>query len=115
MTPGVQPLVAGNWKMNGLRSSLGEIAAIRRAVEAGEAGAAEVVVCPPATLISEAAGALAGGPVGVGGQDCHIKPSGAYTGDISAPMLKDVGAAYVIVGHSERRTQHEEGNALVRA
>ncbi|HLW91360.1 MAG TPA: triose-phosphate isomerase [Roseiarcus sp.] len=115
MTPGVRPLVAGNWKMNGLKSALGEIAAIKQAVEAGDAGEAEVIVCPPATLISQAAVALAGGPVRLGGQDCHPKPSGAYTGDISAAMLKDAGASYVIVGHSERRTQHEESSALVRA
>jgi triosephosphate isomerase len=115
MTPGVRPLVAGNWKMNGLKASLGEIVAMRRAAEAGEAGQAELVVCPPATLLGEAATLLAGGPVGLGGQDCHTKASGAYTGDISAAMLKDAGAAYAIVGHSERRALHGEDDALVRA
>jgi triosephosphate isomerase len=115
MTPGVKPLVAGNWKMNGLTGSLGEIAAMRRAAEAGEAGAAEMVVCPPATLLNQAAALLAGGPVALGGQDCHPKPSGAHTGDISASMLKDAGASHVIVGHSERRAGHGETSALVRA
>ncbi|HYC24656.1 MAG TPA: triose-phosphate isomerase [Roseiarcus sp.] len=114
MTPDVRPLVAGNWKMNGLRASLGEIIAIRRVAEAGAAGPAELVVLPPATLLMEAASALAGSPVGLGGQDCHPKSSGAYTGDISAEMLKDAGAAYVIVGHSERRAAYGESDALVK-
>jgi len=110
-----RPLVAGNWKMNGLRSALGEIAAMRRAVEAGGAGTAEVIVCPPATLIAGAAAVLEGGPLLLGAQDCHPKASGAFTGDISAAMLKDAGASYVIVGHSERRAGHGENDALVRA
>jgi triosephosphate isomerase (TIM) len=115
MTPGVRPLVAGNWKMNGLKASLGEIAAMRRAAEAGECGLAELAVCPPATLISQAAAVLAGGAVALGGQDCHERASGAHTGDISAEMLKDAGAAYVIVGHSERRAAYGETDAEVRA
>ena len=109
-TTGVRPLIAGNWKMNGLRAALGEIAAIARG-----AGAAELAVCPPATLLSEAAALLAGGPVALGAQDCHPEPSGAFTGDISAPMLRDLGCAYVIVGHSERRDAHKESDALVKA
>ena len=100
MTPGVRPLVAGNWKMNGLSASLAEIKAMREAVDAGKAGAAEVAVCPPATLLAQAAWTLKGGKVSLGGQDCHAKESGAYTGDIAAPMIKDAGAQYVIVGHS---------------
>src|SRR5581483_6149107 len=115
MTPGVRPLVAGNWKMNGLKASLGEIAAMRKAAEAGAAGAAELAVCPPATLLSQAAALIAGGPVALGGQDCHAEASGAHTGDIAAAMLKDAGASYVIVGHSERRIDHGESDALVRA
>jgi triosephosphate isomerase len=115
MTPGVRPFVAGNWKMNGLKASLGEIAAIRAAAVAGGAGRAQLAICPPATLISEAAALLAGGPVALGGQDCHAKASGAYTGDISAEMLKDAGASYVIVGHSERRAGYGESDAQVRA
>jgi triosephosphate isomerase len=115
MTPDVRPLVAGNWKMNGLAASLVEIEAMRRAADAGEAGPAELAVCPPATLIAQAAWKLRGGKLSLGAQDCHTEASGAYTGDISAPMLKDAGAAYVIVGHSERRTLHHETDALVRA
>jgi triosephosphate isomerase len=115
MTPDVRPLVAGNWKMNGVKASLGEIAAMRAAVERGEAGVAEVAVCPPATLIGHAASTLAGGPVALGGQDCHEKPSGAYTGNISAEMLKDAGCAYVICGHSERRADHFEEDSTVKA
>src|SRR5438105_3540605 len=93
-----RPLVAGNWKMNGLKASLAEIVAMRRAVEAGEAGQAEVLVCPPATLIMAAADVLKGGPVALGAQNCHAAASGAHTGDISAMMLTDAGARYVIVG-----------------
>jgi triosephosphate isomerase (TIM) len=115
MTPDVRPFVAGNWKMNGLSASLVEVEAMRRAVDAGEAGVAELVVCPPATLLAQAAWKLKGGKLGLGAQDCHPEASGAFTGDISAPMLKDAGAAYVIVGHSERRTHHHETDQLVRA
>jgi triosephosphate isomerase len=115
MTPGVRPLVAGNWKMNGLSASLGEIDAMRRAADAGEAGEAELAVCPPATLLAQAAWKLKGSRIALGAQDCHTEPSGPYTGDLSAPMLKDAGATYVIVGHSERRTHHHETDALVRA
>ncbi len=115
MTPDVRPLVAGNWKMNGVSASLGEIEAMRRAADAGEAGPAELAVCPPATLLAQAAWKLRGGTLALGAQDCHTQASGAFTGDISAPMLKDAGAAYVIVGHSERRTLHHETDALVRA
>jgi triosephosphate isomerase (TIM) len=115
MTPDVRPLVAGNWKMNGLSASLVEVEAMRRAADAGEAGVAELLVCPPATLLAQAAWKLKGGKLGLGAQDCHPEASGAFTGDISAPMLKDAGAAYVIVGHSERRTHHHETDQLVRA
>jgi len=115
MTPGVRPFVAGNWKMNGLSGSLGEIEAMRQGADAGEAGEAELAVCPPATLIAQAAWKLKGGRLALGAQDCATEASGAFTGDISAAMLKDAGAAYVIVGHSERRTLHHETDALVRA
>jgi triosephosphate isomerase (TIM) len=114
MTPGVRPLVAGNWKMNGLSGSLAEIDAIRQAVDAGEAGSAELLVCPPATLIAQAALRIGSSDLSLGAQDCHPLASGAFTGDISAPMIKDAGAAYVIVGHSERRMLHHETDALVR-
>ncbi|QXX73941.1 triose-phosphate isomerase [Methylovirgula sp. HY1] len=110
-----RPLVAGNWKMNGLGASLAEIAAIRDGVAAGRAGSAEIVLCPPATLLMAAAELCEGGPIGFGGQDCGVEASGAHTGDISAEMLKDAGAAYVIVGHSERRADHGETDSLVRA
>jgi len=115
MTPGVRPLVAGNWKMNGLTASLAELKAMREAVDAGKAGAAELAVCPPATLLAQAAWALKGGKVSLGAQDCHAKDSGAFTGDIAAPMIKDAGAQYVIVGHSERRQYHAETDAAVKA
>jgi triosephosphate isomerase len=115
MTPGVRPLVAGNWKMNGSRASLREVEAMRRAVDGGGAGVAAMAVCPPATLLSEAAGLLLGGALNLGAQDCSAVDGGAYTGDISAPMLKDAGASYVIVGHSERRAGHGESDAAVRA
>ena len=93
MTPDVRPFVAGNWKMNGLSSSLVEIEAMRRAADGGEAGAAELVVCPPATLLAQAAGKIRGGKLGLGSQDCDTETSGAFTGDISAPMLKDAGSS----------------------
>jgi len=115
MTPGVRPLVAGNWKMNGLSASLAELKAMREAVDAGKAGAAELAVCPPATLLAQAAWALKGGKVSLGAQDCHAQASGAFTGDIAAPMIKDAGASYVIVGHSERRQYHGETDAAVKA
>ena len=115
MTPGVRPLVAGNWKMNGLSGSLAEIDAMRQAADAGEFGLAELLVCPPATLLAQAAWRIKGGELSLGAQDCHPVASGAFTGDISAPMLKDAGATYVILGHSERRTLHHETDALVRA
>jgi len=115
MTPGVRPLVAGNWKMNGLTASLGEIETMRVAVDEGAAGIAEVLVCPPTTLLAPAARILRGGKLTLGAQDCHPSPSGAFTGDISAEMIKDAGGAYVIVGHSERRGGHGESDELVRA
>jgi len=115
MTPGVRPLVAGNWKMNGLSGSLAEIDAMRQAADAGESGLAELLVCPPATLIAQAAWRIKGGELSLGAQDCSALASGAFTGDISASMLKDAGANYVIAGHSERRLLHHETDALVRA
>jgi triosephosphate isomerase len=104
-------LVAGNWKMNGSRAALGELAAI--AAAARGAPGVDVAICPPFTLIPLAvprAGGLA-----VGGQDCHPEDSGAHTGNVSAPMLKEAGARLAIVGHSERRADQGESDALVRA
>jgi len=115
MTPGIRPLVAGNWKMNGTGASLGELRAIGHGFMAGLDAETEALICPPATLITRAVDVLKSTPVKVGGQDCHAKESGAHTGDISAEMLKDAGATHVIVGHSERRTDHGETDAVVRA
>ena len=110
-----RPLVAGNWKMNGLTQGVSELDAVATGVAAGEAGHAEVLICPPFTLIARFAAAAAGQHIKIGAQDCHPKPSGAHTGDVSAEMLKDAGASAVIVGHSERRTLHHESDADVRA
>ncbi|MEC3861659.1 triose-phosphate isomerase [Mesobacterium sp. TK19101] len=103
-------LAAGNWKMNGLRAALSELEALAPTL----AGEAEVLICPPATLISAACETAPDG-LAIGGQDCHPKDSGAHTGDISAEMLKDAGASHVILGHSERRDDHGESDADVRA
>ena len=108
-----RPLVAGNWKMNGLTASVGELDKI--VAGAKKLANADLMVCPPATLIANFAAAVRGSNVIIGGQDCHALPAGAYTGDISAEMLKDAGAAAVIVGHSERRQYHGETDAGVRA
>lgn len=114
MTPGVKPLIAGNWKMNGLKASLGEIGAMAQG--GGEVvGRADLLICVPATLVGEAARKAAGSSLAIGGQDCHARVSGAHTGDISAAMLADAGANAVIVGHSERRTDHGETDAMVKA
>jgi len=111
--PRPRPLIAGNWKMNGRRSD-GIALAKAIVAEAGSLGA-ELLVCPPATLIAPVGEAVKGTAVALGGQDCHPAPSGAHTGDISAPMLVDLGCRYVIVGHSERRAEHGESDALVKA
>ncbi len=109
----MRALIAGNWKMNGTSAALGEIAAIAAHVAAAPP-AADLLICPPATLLARAAEAAAG-RFAVGGQDCHAEASGAFTGDISAEMLRDAGAGAVIVGHSERRQYHGESDAQVRA
>ena len=108
----IRPLVAGNWKMNGLSGSNGEFEKIVGGA-ARLTGRADLMVCPPFTLIARFASAA--GAVAVGGQDCHPQPSGAHTGDIATEMLADAGARAVIVGHSERRADHHESDALVRA
>jgi triosephosphate isomerase len=107
----MRKLVAGNWKMNGLAASLGELAALKEML-AGTPPACDVLVCPPATLLAQAAWHVKGA-FALGGQDCHAQPQGAFTGDLSAEMLKDAGASYVIVGHSERRQYHRETSAQV--
>jgi triosephosphate isomerase len=107
----MRQLIAGNWKMNGTRASLAEIGAVCEIV-AGDPPHCDVLICPPATLIALAA-EKAQGRIAIGGQDCHAEISGAFTGDISAEMLKDAGASAVIVGHSERRQYHGETDAVV--
>jgi triosephosphate isomerase len=113
MTDAIRPLIAGNWKMNGLAASMAEFEAMIAGAPA-IAGKADLLVCPPVTLVAAFAEKARGTAVAVGAQDCHPKASGAHTGDISAEMLADAGAAAVIVGHSERRADHCESNALVR-
>ena len=108
-----RPLVAGNWKMNGLKASAAELGKIMQGT--GELWRnADLLVCPPATLVLTFAVVALGSKVAIGAQDCHPEPSGAFTGDISAEMLADAGAAAVIVGHSERRALHRETDAEVR-
>jgi len=109
-----RPLVAGNWKMNGTLASVAELDRIIAGAPP-LAAKADLLVCPPATLIAAFAARAAGSAVTIGGQDCHAEPAGAFTGDISAEMLEDAGARAVIVGHSERRTLHHESDAEVRA
>jgi triosephosphate isomerase (TIM) len=109
-----RPLVAGNWKMNGLKASAAELARIM-AGSAGLAGKADLMICPPATLVAAFAEQARGSAIAIGGQDCHAEPAGAFTGDLSAEMVKDAGASAVIVGHSERRTLHRETDAQVCA
>ncbi len=108
-------LIAGNWKMNGTRADavafLEKLSGLKPARRSGR----RLLICPPATLVDAMAKPLDGLGVSVGGQDCHPEGKGAFTGEISAAMLKDAGAAYVIVGHSERRAMHGETDAIVRA
>ena len=107
----MRQLIAGNWKMFG---KLADVAAYAEAVKQAPAHV-DLLVCPPVTLLDRFATALKGSQVALGGQDCHANPQGAHTGDIAAPMLAEAGAAYVILGHSERRTGYGESNAMVRA
>jgi triosephosphate isomerase (TIM) len=114
MTDAIRPLIAGNWKMNGLKGSAGEFEAMLAGASA-VAGKADLLVCPPVTLVAAFAAKAKGVKAfAVGAQDCHPKASGAHTGDISAEMLADAGATAIIVGHSERRADHGESDALVR-
>jgi triosephosphate isomerase len=114
MTDAIRPLIAGNWKMNGLEASSAEFEAML-AGAAKVAAKADLLVCPPATLIAGFAEMARGSKnLSIGAQDCHPEASGAHTGDISAEMLADAGASAVIAGHSERRADHGESDALVR-
>ncbi|MFQ5985433.1 MAG: triose-phosphate isomerase, partial [Alphaproteobacteria bacterium] len=110
-----RPLVAANWKMNGLRRDGVERARDLAARATRWAPKCEIVLCPPATLIHVVGAALSGSPVALGSQDCHDADKGAHTGDIGAPMLADAGCRFVIVGHSERRRDHGETDSTVRA
>jgi triosephosphate isomerase (TIM) len=109
-----RPLIAGNWKMNGLQGASAEL---RKIIEGARdlTAATDILVCPPATLIANFAGLARGSGIAIGAQDCHAEVAGAFTGDISAEMLKDAGASAVIVGHSERRSAHHETDSDVRA
>ncbi len=107
----MRKLAAGNWKMNGTASGLAEVSAL---IAAHPAPGCDMLLCAPATLMDRAAQAARGSNLLIGGQDCHTATTGAHTGDISAAMLKDAGASHVILGHSERRADHAEADALVR-
>ncbi len=111
----IQPLVAGNWKMNGLKPALGELKKLTNALGGASGANTDVMICPPFTLISSAAHQCNGSSVQIGAQDCHANESGAHTGDIAPEMLSDAGASAVIVGHSERRADHGETNDMVNA
>jgi len=112
----IRPLVAGNWKMNGLSAALGEARRVCDGLgQEGFAPGVDAMICPPATLLAAMARETAGSRLEVGAQDCHARPSGAHTGDVAAEMLRDAGAVAVIVGHSERRADHAERDADVKA
>lgn len=115
MTPDIRPLVAGNWKMNGTRASLDQIKAMAEGVKGPLAEKVESLICPPSTLLYVATALCDDSPLMIGAQDCHQNASGAHTGDISAEMIADCFGTHVIVGHSERRTDHAETDHLVRA
>jgi len=112
----IRPLIAGNWKMNGLKEALEQALKVRDTVSAAESTiAADVMICPPATLLMVLGELARDSKLQLGGQDCHAASSGAHTGDISAEMLKDAGGHAVILGHSERRADHGELDRMVRA
>jgi triosephosphate isomerase (TIM) len=113
MTPGIRPLVAGNWKMNGLRDNLGELKAIIDGVDTPSLEMIDTLICPPATLVYVATALAEDSELAIGAQDCHWNAAGAHTGDISAEMIADCLATHVIVGHSERRADHGEDDATV--
>ena len=109
----LKPLIAGNWKMNGLTAAILQAEELIAGLSDNQ-NDCDVLICPPATLVDKLSQTCAGSTVKTGGQDCHANESGAHTGDISAEMFADLGASYVIVGHSERRTDHGETNKLVK-
>jgi len=113
--PRLKPLIAGNWKMNGLKASATEFGSIVAGYGAELRGKVDLAICPPATQLFAFSVVALGSRIAIGAQDCHVKASGAHTGDISAEMVADTGATHVIVGHSERRTDHHETDAIVRS
>jgi triosephosphate isomerase len=114
MTPGIRPLIAGNWKMNGtIREAIALAEAIGQGAPRGEADP-DLVIFPPFLHLHAVGSTLMGHGVAMGAQTCHPEPKGAHTGDVSAAMLRDIGCAYVLVGHSERRLNHHESDADVR-
>ncbi|PTM42948.1 triose-phosphate isomerase [Bosea sp. 124] len=114
MTRSIRPLVAGNWKMNGLKADLAIAAEVAKGYDAALKAAVDLAICPPASLLYPATVALVGSRIATGGQDCSTQASGAFTGEVSAAMLADAGASFAIVGHSERRTLHGETSATVK-
>ena len=115
MTPNVRPLVAGNWKMNGTRASLDELKAMAAGADKVDPDKIDMLICPPVTLLYVATALATDSALKIGAQDCHTAVSGAHTGDVSADMIADCFGTHVIVGHSERRTDHKETDAIVRA
>lgn len=115
MSNALRPLIAGNWKMNGTGTALNEVARLRNHLAGTDGSNVDILIAPPATLIERLSQAVAGSPITVGGQDCHPNEKGAHTGDVSAQMLADAGASHVIVGHSERRSDHAETDDQVKA
>ncbi len=111
----MKSLIAGNWKMNGLSAAADEVQTLINKFSGSMPGDRDILICPPATLVASFAASYSDEGIMIGGQDCHTNESGAHTGDVSAAMLADAGAAYVIVGHSERRADHGETDALVKA
>lgn len=115
MTRSIKPLVAGNWKMNGLKADLAIAAEVAKGYDATLKPNVDLAICPPSSLLFTATAALIGSRIATGGQDCSTQASGAFTGEVSAAMLADAGASFCIVGHSERRTLHGETSATVKA
>ncbi|MFA6968447.1 triose-phosphate isomerase [Bosea sp. (in: a-proteobacteria)] len=115
MTRSIRPLVAGNWKLNGVKADLAIAAEAAKGYDAALKAAVDLAICPPATMLYPMTAALIGSRIATGGQDCSTQAAGAFTGEIAAAMLADAGASFAIVGHSERRTLHGETNATVKA
>ncbi len=111
----MKSLIAGNWKMNGLSASAAEVQILIDKYSGSMPEDRDILICPPATLVASFAASYSDEGILIGGQDCHTAETGAHTGDVSAAMLADAGAAYVIVGHSERRADHGESDAMVKA